>query len=409
MTLTNLYVRIVVLQIIMLFAVSCSKDKAPNLNISHSIDGLQLTLTGSTYIDDGQISKLSIDWGDGEIINLQHVNFESFEKTHLYSDPSTYVVTIVVADPYGMSTSKSLSVLIDFKEIDLANIKEGMFKTSDNEYLILTINLHTYQEEMQNQKFNTITELIGKMDVDFIAFQECAQHKSSRVVDGIVREDNMALIISNNLKEKFDKDYSYVWDWTHYGWDVWEEGIAVLSKYPLIDSENRYISSNVSTTSITSRKAIYGSYQIPAGKFNFFSTHTHWRTSEIDNEHNNQIINIQQMVDEKNSSHPSIASFVCGDFNVNPTSDYPWSEAYHTMINNNDYIDTFREIYPDANDKPANSIYNTIGGTFPGRIDYIFMKNTSQFNVVDSQIIFTDDVVGSVSDHNGVLTKIKLK
>ena len=109
--------------------------------------------------------------------------------------------------------------------------------------------LHTYQENQQNEKFNMLTELIYSMDVDFIAFQECAQHKSSTVTEGIIHEDNMALIISENLSEKYGVEYNFEWGWVHYGWDVWEEGVAVLSKHALIDSESRYISSN--TSSIT--------------------------------------------------------------------------------------------------------------------------------------------------------------
>ena len=170
-------------------------------------------------------------------------------------------------------------------------------------------------------------------------------------------------------------DYNFVWNWAHYGWDVWEEGVAILSKYPLQDSEDKYISTSTNTSNIASRKVIYGAYLIPEGKINIFSAHTHWRTSETDEEQNKQIKNVKQMVEEKEALNLVIATFVCGDFNGNPTSDYPWSEGYNTMVNNGVFVDTYLEIYPDANTKPAQSIYNTIGGTYPGRIDYIFMKN----------------------------------
>jgi maltose 6'-phosphate phosphatase len=281
-----------------------------------------------------------------------------------------------------------------------------MFKTSANEYLILTINLHTYQEAQQNEKFNMITDLIGKMDVDFIAFQECAQNKYGVIAEGIIREDNMALVISKRIKEKYNADYHFVWNWSHYGWNEWEEGVAVLSRYPVMHSEDRYVSSNTSTGSITSRKVIYASCQAPGGLFNVFSAHTHWRTSVSDEEQNNQINRIKSMVEEKESLAPDAISFVCGDFNGNPTSDYPWSEGYNTMMRTNDYSDTFLEIYPEANRKPAQSIYNTIGGDLPGRIDYIFMKKIARFRVADSQIVFTNEVVGKVSDHFGVITKV---
>ena len=397
--------------VIIIFA-RCSDDveikdnQKPNLDIIYDIEALTVTITGNAVDIDGTILELKIDWGDNNIDNIINNDYTNIEESHVYSDPATYNIIITVSDNVGDSTIQSFTAVVDFKETSLENIKGGMFKTSDNEYLILTINLHTYQETQQNEKFNLLTDVIGKMDIDFIAFQECAQHKQATITEGIIREDNMALIIANRLQEKYKVEYNFVWHWAHYGWTVWEEGVAVLSKYPLLDSEDRYISSGTSTYNITSRKVIYGSYQIPEGKINIFSAHTHWRTSESDEEQNNQINNIKSMVDQKESINPDGVSFVCGDFNSNPTSDYPWSEGYNTMMYNNVYEDSFLEIYPDANNKPAQNIYNTIGGDFPGRIDYIFMKNNIYFKVEDSQIIFTNDVVGKISDHYGVLTKI---
>ena len=291
-------------------------------------------------------------------------------------------------------------------DVILKNIKPTLLKTSDKELLILTVNLHTYQETQQDEKLNLIADLIAKMDVDFIAFQECAQNKSSVLKEGIIKEDNMALLISEKIKERHGLAYNYSWGWAHYGWDVWEEGVAVLSKHPLVESEDRYISFYTGTSNLNSRKAIYASYQTPLGNVNFFSAHTHWRTSATDEQHNNQVNNIKSMATEKEALTSGAVTFVCGDFNVNPTSDYPWSEGYNTMVKNGDYSDTFLEVYPTANNKPAQSSYNTISGDFPGRIDYIFMKKNSKYKVQDSQIVFTSSVVGKVSDHYGVLTKV---
>ena len=400
------------LAIIIIIFPGCSNDmevkdnQVPSVNIIYDIEALKVTLTGSAVDIDGVISEVKINWGDNNSDILINNDFTNIEESHIYSDPSSYNIVVTVIDNKGDSAIQFIPVVVDFNETSLDNIKENLFKTLDNEYLILTINLHTYQETQQNEKFNLLTDVIGKMDVDFIAFQECAQYKYSTITEGIIREDNMALIIANRLQEKYNIEYSFVWHWAHYGWTVWEEGVAILSKYPVIDSEDRYISSGTSVNNITSRKVIYGSYQVPDGRINIFSAHTHWRTSETDEEQNNQIKNIKSMVDEKQSENPDAVSFICGDFNSNPTSDYPWSEGYNTMMENNLYVDSFFEIYPDANNKPAQSIYNTIGGDFPGRIDYIFMKSNDNFKVEDSQIIFKTDVVGKISDHYGVLTKI---
>jgi len=395
----------------LLLSTGCSKDagkvnQQPSLNMTHVADGLKITIEGTTADPDGTITGVTIYWGDQNAGQLAVTEFAGFIVSHTYDEAATYDIRVTACDDKGDSTSLTVAVPVDFKETSLENIKPGMFKASADEYLILTVNLHTYQETQQNEKFNLITDVIGKMNIDFIAFQECAQYKYAAINQGIIREGNMAQVISDRIWEKYHVRYNFAWNWAHYGWDIWEEGVAVMTRFPVVMSEDRYISTNTSPGSITSRKVIYASCQAPAGLFNIFSAHTHWRTSVADEEQNNQINHIKSMVTEKDSLIPDAVSFVCGDFNVNPTSDYPWSEGYHTMMSTQDYEDTFLEAYPDANQKPAQSIYNTIGGDLPGRIDYIFMKKNTRFRVVDSQIIFTSEVVGNVSDHFGVLTKV---
>ena len=54
------------------------------------------------------------------------------------------------------------------------------------------------------------------------------------------------------------------------------------------------------------------------------------------------------MATEKEKSNSNVVSMVCGDFNGNPTSAFPYSEGYNTMVNNGQYTDTFLEKNPDA-------------------------------------------------------------
>ncbi len=387
---------------------SCKKNSiAPYVDLNFSADGLKVSLEGSLNDPNQSINEISMDWGDNHLENITKAKFSGFVYEHRYSLPGTYNIVIKARDAAATEIiSKSIVSTVDYNPTSLDNIDTALFKHSGKEYLILTINLHTYQESQQNEKFNLLVDVIAQMDIDFIALQECAQNKSANIVEGIVKEDNMALIISQRLKEKYNIDYNFVWTWSHYGWSVWEEGVAILSKHPLLDTDERYISFGTSVNNITSRKAIYGSYQTEYGLINIFSVHTHWRTSETDQEQNNQIENIKRMVDEKEALAMNITAIVAGDFNCNPTSDFPWSEGYNKMMENNEYVDTYLEIFPKANQKPAQSIYYTVGGTYPGRIDYIFMKTNTRYKVLASQIIFKDDVVGLISDHFGVLTKI---
>ena len=318
-------------------------------------------------------------------------------------------------DDYS-STSTSTSTTIPI----INNIE--MSKDSSNDLLILTLNLHTYQEIKdnnkekesyknagQNDKFNIITKLINDLDIDLIAFQECAQHKDEQILEDKIRIDNMAYIITKKLKEDYQKDYYYTWDWAHYGWDVWEEGIAVVSKYPITKSESIWISTSTGTTNLVSRKGIFGESEFPnIGKIHFFSTHTHWMASDTDTEHQKQITNIKNFVIQKEDETTDL-SILCGDFNCKPTDVDPWIKSYNKIVENGDFVDTFLSANPTANNMPQQSIFDTIKGAYPGRIDYILMKKNDNFDVIDSKIIFTPTILGSVSDHYGVITKITKK
>ncbi|MHA2098155.1 MAG: endonuclease/exonuclease/phosphatase family protein [Candidatus Kariarchaeaceae archaeon] len=287
----------------------------------------------------------------------------------------------------------------------LTGLNDNLYKQYSNEFLVLTLNLHTYQESAQEEKFDMIVETIGKLDIDIIAFQEAAQHVDSDLLYSNIKTTNMVQIIADRLKNRFNVSYDFVWDWSHYGWQVWEEGVAILSKYPIQHSSNLYVSSTTSTSNIQSRKIISGQVSIPnIGVINLISVHLSWRLSETSEEQNNQIKATKNHVNDLENSHSGY-SIVAGDFNGNPIDDPPWNEGYHTMLYDSIYIDSYREAHQDANTKPRNASHDTVKGTFPGRIDYIFRKNDSQIETRASHIIFTPDIIGQVSDHYGVVTK----
>ena len=208
--------------LIILTLVACIKtpdqgNQKPALLLNYTTDGLQLQLQGSATDADGKITSLTVNWGDKKVSKFLNNDFSQLAINHTYTNPDGYEIRVSTIDDFGDSTVQLVQAVVDFKETSLTGIKESMYKTTENEYLILTTNLHTYQEVLQNEKFNLITDVIGMMDIDFIAFQECAQNKSSQITDSIIREDNMALIITNRLKEKYNVDYNYVWNWAHYG------------------------------------------------------------------------------------------------------------------------------------------------------------------------------------------------
>lgn len=279
---------------------------------------------------------------------------------------------------------------------------------------ILSLNLHTYQESNQDAKFNIVVDAIFDLSIDLVCFVECGQNKNQTYLTGssTIRIDNMAYIITQRLKSKYGVNYYYAWDWAHIGFDYYEEGMAVVSKYPITDSGSTWISTVTSSSNITSRKAVYGKTGIPGiGIVHLFSVHTHWMLSSTDTEHELQVSRIKDFVYNKEitSDVSPDLSIVCGDYNCNAANVEPWIKPYNKMVENGDFIDTFLVANPTANNRPQDSKFNTVGGDYPGRIDYIFMKNNTKFEVVSSVITFSPSSLGTVSDHYGVITKIRLK
>jgi len=360
--------------------------------------------------------------GSGSMILLTNSTGTAYNHTNL-TPGVTYQYQLIVESAAGQSLNNSIyegstAPVRSAASVGSTNFytNNGLIYTHDpaaqlkpaNELTVLTLNMHTYQESDQDVKFDTIVQLIAEQDVDVIAFQENAQHRNAAVVYDNIRSDNMCIVITNRLKTYYGLDYYFTWDWAHYGWNEWEEGIAVMAKYSLAASDSTYVSTAASTGDITSRKVIYGRFFIPGLNINlnFFSTHLHWRTSVGDTEQNNQVTNVKAFATSKLAG--ADLTIVCGDYNSQPTETDPvWSEGYTTMKAGGEYLDTFLEFNPAANNMPENSIYDTVKGAYPGRIDYIFMRTNAAFGVVSSQIIFTPSILGEVSDHYGVLTRIR--
>ena len=158
---------------------------------------------------------------------------------------------------------------------------DPLSQSPSGQIVVLTLNMHTYQETEQDRKLQTIAEAINELNPDIIVLQECAQNRSSKIVEHHygkdIRADNMALLLVNMLQTKFDKNYFYFWDWSHYGFDIYEEGTAVLSKYKLSEESSKYISRSHDQSFWKSRKVTMIQTEIPGiGKINVFSAHMGW-------------------------------------------------------------------------------------------------------------------------------------
>lgn len=104
-------------------------------------------------------------------------------------------------------------------------------------FSLLTLNLHSYQEPESETKLKQTAELIARENVTTVCVQECCQRKDGELLSpgSPIRRDNAARVLADRLAE-YGQKYDYVWDWSHYGFEHYEEGSAVISQLPILAS-----------------------------------------------------------------------------------------------------------------------------------------------------------------------------
>ena len=286
----------------------------------------------------------------------------------------------------------------------------------------LTLNLHTYQEFSTKNKneeqlseldvqqrvaayaniFDNIAEAINQLDPDAICLQEVGEWVSDTHPLAFGEDSSNAV---RQILQRLDghQYYSYM-DWSHYGWGIWKEGSAILSKYPFKQQSSRYIS-----LPREGQKSFWKSRKVPSvqidipklGAINLFSVHAGWWNDE-EEPFQRQFKNLMAWIKQNQSENES--TLLCGDFNQ-PAG----SEGYQLMVGSSGFSDQYLKANPGGMDDA------TIGGRIAGwenssegkRVDYILLNNDSSLEVIQSQRIFTEHVFGRVSDHLGIYAQFK--
>lgn len=258
------------------------------------------------------------------------------------------------------------------------------------ELKLLTLNLHAWLEENQEEKFQIIADYIYKNDIDIVAFQEANQNRDKILVNENIREDNPSLIISNFLK-KMGKNYNFVWDWSHYGYDVYEEGLSILTKHPIDSSKSIFVSESQDVKFWKTRKTIKAEINLGHKSINVFSCHMGW-LGDKEEPFEKQITKLYDFVKEEGKS-----SLIMGDFNNSDDT-----EGYDLIKKLG-----FKDLYNKTSENHGFTVKEKIAGWENNdkflRIDYIF--SNIEYEIIESQVVFEEK---RVSDHFGVYTKIKI-
>ncbi|MDC3418393.1 endonuclease/exonuclease/phosphatase family protein [Aquibacillus salsiterrae] len=261
---------------------------------------------------------------------------------------------------------------------------------------LLTLNCHSWQEENQLEKITYLAETIKEKSYDVIALQEVSQPIEGELLSGRVKKGNYALVLLQELEKLGMMDYALVWDISHIGYEVYEEGLAILTKHEIIKEHSFFASQGMDTNYWKTRKIVGAKIIYNNKPISFYSCHTGWWQDE-EEPFKYQADNILQQVNKAEQF------FLMGDFNNSTTVK---GEGYDYLLKQG-LFDT----YSLAKEKDQGI---TVKGKIAGwtdnkndlRIDLIL--SSMPVHVEFSHVIFNNSNKSMVSDHFGVEVMLSL-
>ncbi len=255
---------------------------------------------------------------------------------------------------------------------------------------LLTLNCHSWIEENQMEKIKILAKIIREKSYDVIALQEVNQSIDAESVDGLMKKDNFALVLLKELQQLGITDYQMIWDYSHIGYDIYEEGVALLTRHPIEEKHSFFVSDSEDTKNWKTRKIAGITIRSQHELLSFYSCHLGWWEDEQEpfKAQMNRLIEIVGK-DKK--------YFLMGDFN---NAAHIRGEGYDFVLNKGLY-----DTYSLAQEKDEGI---TVAGNIAGwddnkedlRVDYIF--SNVPITVYKSSVIFNGKNQPVISDHFGV-------
>lgn len=260
---------------------------------------------------------------------------------------------------------------------------------------LLTLNCHAWHEDNQMDKIRYLAAAIAEKQYDVIALQEVNQSIDD-TAENLVKSDNYALVLLQEMEQLGATGYSIVWDFSHLVYGRYEEGLVILTRHPVIEEHSFFVSQSTDMHSPKTRKIVGATVQIMDRPFTFYSCHTGWW-------HDTQEPFKHQADQLMEHMRKDVHAFLMGDFNNDASLE---REGYEYLLGHG-----LHDTYTLAEEKDAGI---TVKGKIAGwsenkqdlRIDLIL--STEPVKVKTSKVIFNGDHKPLVSDHFGVEVHVEI-
>ncbi|MGX7205825.1 endonuclease/exonuclease/phosphatase family protein [Enterococcus pingfangensis] len=264
------------------------------------------------------------------------------------------------------------------------------------------MNTHSWMEEKDQQQIEVLANKIAKEEFDLIGLQEVNQLLASPLAktdqyfqpttdQQPIHQDNFLFCLIEQLK-KLGCYYYWSWTYNHIGYDIYHEGIGLLSKTP-IEADSQVVSESSDPADYHTRKAMIGETTIAGEKVIAVSGHfSWWQTAD-------KTFAYEWHKLEKILAEQQAALVVMGDFNNDAKK---IGEGYDLIQESPLALqDTFAVAKIKSGE---HTVEKQIDGWDTNaeklRIDYIF--TSKNFKIESYQVVFDDKNAPVISDHYGV-------
>ena len=271
---------------------------------------------------------------------------------------------------------------------------------------LLTLNTHSLVEDNYSTKLDAFVSAIAEQRPDIIALQEVnqtiAETQADVISEGYIPCDENIVIRKDNhvykaaeLLENAGVKYYWTWLPLKKGYDKYDEGIALMSRSRIIETDVVRISETDDYNNWKTRKIIGIRTEAAPDEW-FFSVHYGW-WDDLDEPFQNQ----WQKTVEYMKKYSRV--WLMGDFN-SPAE--VRNEGYD-MINSGGWYDSYTLARTRDNGITVGKVIDgwrdKVSGTDGMRIDQIWCSQKAE--IASSEVIFNGANKPVVSDHYGVVAE----